>query len=120
MCYDIVKINKENLEKRVKGDIMSNRDLVIYFKALSDETRLSILEILTVEELCACHILEYFDITQSTLSYHMKILVEAGLVHSRKDGNWTRYSINSKVLESIMSSLGKFEVKEKNIRSRCD
>ncbi|WP_326907399.1 ArsR/SmtB family transcription factor [Sedimentibacter sp. MB31-C6] len=66
----------------------------LYMKALSDETRVKIFEMLTQGELCACIILEEFKITQPTLSYHMKILCKSGLVDSRKDGIWTKYTIN--------------------------
>lgn len=68
------------------------------FKALSDETRIEILDILSHGELCACNILEEFHITQPTLSYHMKILCESGLVESRKEGIWMKYSIKNDAL----------------------
>lgn len=71
------------------------------FKALGDETRLKIIEILSCGELCACDILESFDITQPTLSYHMKILIECGLVRSRKEGSWIRYSNNKEIISEI-------------------
>ena len=66
------------------------------FKALADETRLRILELIAQKELCACEILEHFEITQPTLSYHMKILAECELVAVRKDGAWVRYTLNRK------------------------
>lgn len=71
------------------------------FKVLGDETRLKIIEILSCGELCACDILESFQITQPTLSYHMKMLTECGLVISRKDGSWMKYRINADVIEKI-------------------
>lgn len=71
------------------------------FKALGDETRLKIIEILSCGELCACDILESFNITQPTLSYHMKILTDCGLVKSRKDGSWIRYSNNQELVTDI-------------------
>lgn len=92
---------------------MNNKDLVILFKALSDETRLSIIEMLSEKELCACHILEEFDITQPTLSYHMKILVEAGLVNGVKAGTWTRYSINMEIMLFIKEKVEKIYKKSK-------
>lgn len=73
----------------------------LLMKALSDETRLKIFDMLAHGELCACEILEEFSITQPTLSYHMKILCESGLVDSRRDGVWMRYSINKHNLEII-------------------
>jgi len=64
------------------------------FKAFCDENRLMILEMLQSGEKCACVLLERLDITQPTLSHHMKILVESGIVTSRKEGKWTHYSIS--------------------------
>lgn len=98
---------------------MSNKDLVLYFKAMADETRLSILQMLVNEQLCACHILQEFDITQPTLSYHMKILVDSGLVSSEKDGTWTRYQINSDVFENVVHLINRLSVKEKDVKKRC-
>lgn len=74
---------------------------VLLMKALSDETRLKILDMLAGGELCACKILEEFAITQPTLSYHMRILCESGLVDGRRDGVWMRYSLNRLNLEAL-------------------
>lgn len=71
------------------------------FKALADETRLRIVEILSCDELCACDILDSFDFTQPTLSYHMKILVESGLVAARKDGSWMRYRLDADKIAKV-------------------
>ncbi len=62
-------------------------------KALADETRLQIIDMLTGGELCACKILEGFEITQPTLSYHMKILTDWEFVDGRRDGAWMRYTL---------------------------
>lgn len=72
-------------------------------KALGDETRVKIFHMLANGELCACNILEEFHITQPTLSYHMKILSDSGLVDARKDGVWMKYSINQNALELLKS-----------------
>ena len=80
-------------------------DSALIFKALSDETRLKIIDMLSCDELCACDILEEFEITQPTLSYHMKILTESGLVNPRKDGAWTRYTLNLDLIQSLKSFL---------------
>lgn len=66
------------------------------FKAFCDEKRLQILELLRSGEKCACRLLENLDIGQSSLSYHMKILVESGIVESRQEGKWTHYTISEK------------------------
>lgn len=64
------------------------------FKALCDPKRLRILELLCQGEQCACVLLEQLDLTQSGLSYHMKILVESRIVESRQEGKWTYYKIS--------------------------
>ena len=64
------------------------------FKALCDEKRLQILELLCSGEKCACVLLEQLDLGQSGLSYHMKILVESSVVVSRQEGKWTHYKIS--------------------------
>ncbi|WP_024822380.1 ArsR/SmtB family transcription factor [Aminobacterium mobile] len=71
-------------------------DYAKVFKAFCDEKRLRILELLRSGEKCACKLLEDMDIGQSSLSYHMKILVESGVVESRQDGKWTHYTISEK------------------------
>ncbi|MDD4125826.1 MAG: metalloregulator ArsR/SmtB family transcription factor [Eubacteriales bacterium] len=65
------------------------------FKAFCDENRLKILEMLRGGEKCACVLLEQLELGQSGLSYHMKILVDSGIVQSRQDGKWTHYKINT-------------------------
>lgn len=64
-------------------------------KALSDANRLKIIDILSCGEKCACDLLEYFDFTQPTLSHHMKVLIDCGIVKSRKEGLWSHYSLNN-------------------------
>ena len=64
------------------------------FKALGDPNRLAILELLRGGEQCACVLLEQLSLTQSGLSYHMKILCASGLVDSRQEGKWTHYRLN--------------------------
>lgn len=78
-------------------------EYALFMKALSDETRVKIFDMLSSGELCACNILEEFNITQPTLSYHMKILCESGLVESRRDGIWMKYSINKNSLEQLQN-----------------
>lgn len=75
-------------------------------KALSDPNRLMILNMLSEnDELCACKILEKFEITQPTLSHHMKSLCQCGLVESHKVGKWTHYNINQAVFKEFYTVL---------------
>ena len=64
------------------------------FKALCDEKRLKILEILQGGEQCVCKLYEPLGLPQSTLSYHLKIMCESGIVQGRQDGKWTHYRIS--------------------------
>lgn len=91
----------------------SYAEFVPVFKALSDETRLKIIDMLSCGELCACHILEEFSISQSTLSYHMKILSDSGIVNARRDGAWMKYTLNQERTEEVLDFF-KHIVNEKN------
>ena len=75
------------------------------FKALSDQNRLRIVELLRDGELCACRLLEEMNFTQPTLSHHMGILIKAGIVNGRKDGKWVYYSMNKETLEKVTDYL---------------
>ena len=70
------------------------KDTARVFKAFCDENRLQILEMLRSGEKCACKLLEELQISQSTLSHHMKILCDSGIVQGRKKGNWVHYSLD--------------------------
>ncbi|MDR9787007.1 MAG: metalloregulator ArsR/SmtB family transcription factor [Peptococcaceae bacterium MAG4] len=70
-------------------------EYVRVFRAFTDENRIRILEILSEGEQCACVLLDELKISQPTLSYHMKILCESGIIKSRRVGKWNYYSINA-------------------------
>lgn len=86
-------------------------DYVSIFKALGDSTRLEIVRMLTDGERCACKILERFEITQPTLSHHMKILSECGLVKVRKEGKWSYYSLCCEVWKEFRRFVSEIECK---------
>lgn len=75
------------------------------FKAFCDENRIRILDMLSTGEKCACKLLEEIDVTQPTLSHHMKILCDSGIVVGRKEGKWTHYSISQKGIEEAQKYL---------------
>lgn len=75
------------------------------FKALCDPKRLAILEQLRSGEKCACVLQEPLNLTQSGLSYHMKILCESGIVVSRQEGKWTHYRLSSSGRENAVTLL---------------
>lgn len=75
------------------------------FRAFSDEKRLAILELLRAGEKCACVLLDELDLTQSGLSYHMKILTESGIVSGRQEGKWMYYSISKEASKAAADLL---------------
>jgi len=77
------------------------------FKAFCDENRMSILDQLKTGEKCACALLEKLDIAQSTLSHHMRILSESGIVASRMEGKWTYYSLSGEGCEHAKAVLAR-------------
>ncbi len=72
------------------------------FKALGDPKRAMIVDMLSCGELCACMILERFEMSQSTLSHHMKLLCESGLVKGTEKGKWTYYSLDTETISKTM------------------
>lgn len=87
---------------------MDNKIIASMFKAFCDENRLQILQLLRDGERCACSILDEMQITQPTLSHHMKILCDSGVVDGRKEGKWMHYSISENGLENVMNYLNEF------------
>ena len=69
--------------------------------ALSDETRLAILERLRNGEQCVCNLADVLQSGQSRLSFHMKTLKDAGLVRDRREGRWIHYSLNPEALDAV-------------------
>ncbi len=85
-------------------------------KALSDDTRMNIFEILRGGKLCGCKILESLNITQPTLSHHMKVLCECGIVTAEKEWKWSHYSINCEKLNELIDFLGSTQCRKDNGR----
>lgn len=75
------------------------------FKAFCDEHRLRILELLHGGEKCACVLIDEMGMPQSSLSYHMKILCDSGIVTSREEGKWTHYKISKQGIEKAIAFL---------------
>lgn len=84
---------------------MTEKQTAVIFKAFCDENRVRILRLLLDGEKCACKLLEEMNITQPTLSHHMKILCDSGIVCGRKDGRWTHYSLSDEGIERAQSYL---------------
>lgn len=73
---------------------MTLEEVSLVCRAMADANRLQIIEMLTTGEKCGCELLEALQVTQPTLSHHMKVLADCGLVSSRREGKWRHYSIN--------------------------
>lgn len=78
------------------------------FHALSDETRLRILERLRSGERCVCDLTDDLDAAQSRLSFHLKVLREAGLIHDRREGRWVYYRLCADALEGLDRTIARF------------
>src|SRR3954447_20306497 len=76
------------------------------FHALSDQTRLSILQRLRFGERCVCDLTDALDAAQSRLSFHLKVLKEAGLVTDRREGRWMYYTLNAESLADLGELVG--------------
>lgn len=89
------------------GDFMNSdtKRIAEIFKALSDENRVEILIMLSKGEKCACKLLEELEVSQPTLSHHMKILCDAKLVNARKEGRWMHYSLSQEGINEISNYL---------------
>jgi len=74
---------------------------VSFFHALSDETRLEIMERLKEGEQCVCDLTDALKSAQSRLSFHLKVLKDAGLIKNRPEGRWIYYSLNAEALEEL-------------------
>ena len=92
------------------------------FHALSDETRVEIVEMLGNSERCVCDLTDALDAAQSRLSFHLKVLKDAGIVRDRKDGRWVHYELDREAFEEIEQLIGamKPDAKRKRAEVCCD
>jgi ArsR family transcriptional regulator len=90
------------------------------FHALSDETRIAIVRRLRGGERCVCHLTDLLDASQSRLSFHMKVLKDAGLVTDRRAGRWIHYSLNRDAFTEVQELLGDLKPSARRITVRDD
>ena len=74
-----------------------------FYKALGDETRLKIIEMLFEHEMCVCEIIDQLALSQPAISHHLKILKHAGILQDTKEGKWIYYSLNPDVFSLVYS-----------------
>ena len=91
-------------------------------KALGDTSRLNIVKLLTRGEKCGCELLKQLQIGQPTLSHHMKVLSECGLVQVRKSAKWSYYSLNCEKLRDFQRFIGNLdcEIKDSCAAGKCE
>ena len=90
---------------------------VMIFKALADDNRLEIMELLMSGEKCGCELLEELKIGQSTLSHHMHILCNAGLVDACKEGKWMHYSLSEKGSVHLRELIERYTISPEKVDS---
>jgi len=91
------------------------------FHALADETRLDILDQLKEGERCVCELTDALQAGQSRLSFHLKVLKAAGLIHDRPEGRWIYYAINSDTVDELEDLVASLKAVRKSVRPspRC-
>ena len=89
------------------------------FHALSDETRLQIIELLNNGERCVCDLTDSLDAAQSRLSFHLRVLRDAGLVRDRKEGRWVHYELNREAFEEAETLVEQLKPRSLTIRADC-
>lgn len=100
---------------------LSTKKAVALFHALSDETRLALLDRLKDGERCVCELTDAMKASQSRLSFHLKVLKDAGLVEDRREGRWMYYSLSAEAieeLEGLVDALKK-AAKSARVAGRC-
>jgi ArsR family transcriptional regulator, arsenate/arsenite/antimonite-responsive transcriptional repressor len=85
--------------------IATESHLADRFHALSDETRVRIVDLLREGELCVCEVTEALELPQSLLSFHLKVLREAGLVRDRRKGRWVYYALDPEAVDLMSGFL---------------
>jgi ArsR family transcriptional regulator len=93
----------------------TQRDLsVTCCRALSDDTRFRILEVLVGKETCVCELVDRLDVPQPLLSHHLKTLKEAGLVRAQKRGRWMFYTLDADALEETANALAQLAQQQRS------
>lgn len=94
------------------------------FQALSDETRLEIIALLESGERCVCELQDSLDAAQSRLSFHLKVLRDAGIVTDRRDGRWSYYELNRSAFDDAEATLRELRPRARRFGARssdcCD
>lgn len=104
-----------NIDKHLYCGGTMKKEISLIFKALSDDNRLTILELLIKGETCGCTLIDKLPITQPTMSYHLKQLTESGLVSSVKDGAWKKHHVDFDEIDKLINYLNEL----KQMKGQC-
>lgn len=102
---DIYEFAMENFPKIADRNELEK--MSVFFKALGDETRLKIIAMLTIEDLCMCEIVAGLEGASSTISHHLKIMEKGGVIEARREGKFTIFRLNKEKLHPFISYLKK-------------
>ena len=97
---------------------INNEQFVGIMESLSDPIRINILELMMDGEICVCDIVNVTGLSQSKISYHIKILKDSGLISDRQEGRWVYYKLDLEVLSDIQNWMGNLIQSSKN-KSNC-
>jgi ArsR family transcriptional regulator, arsenate/arsenite/antimonite-responsive transcriptional repressor len=99
------------IEEVAPEDAAALGETAAVFKALSDETRLRMLKTIShMDEMCECNIVPVFGLSQPTISYHLKVLREAGLITSERRGQWVWHRVNQKAVLGAVRQLSELSI----------
>ncbi|MDL1889183.1 winged helix-turn-helix transcriptional regulator [Nitrospirales bacterium NOB] len=102
----------------MRGTAMKNpARAAALFHALADQTRLDILDELRGGECCVCELTDHLQAGQSRLSFHLKVLKDAGVIVDRRDGRWMYYSLNTDVIEELSGLVESFRLQKRSRRA---
>lgn len=96
------------------------KEKIKILKALADESRLSIVKMISSGEMCNCEMIDRLDLSQPTISHHLKILQDANLIVGRKEGKWVHYSLNKEEIKGLVGDLQDLLALEERSKITCD
>ena len=96
---------------------INSAQFVGIMESLSDPIRINILELMMNGEICVCDLVKVTGLSQSKISYHIKILKDSGLISDRQEGRWVYYRLDLEVLSDIQNWIGKLIQSSKNKRN---
>ena len=99
---------------------VANKKAIDSLKALAEPIRLKIIESLSTGEKCVCDLIQETGLAQSKISFHLKVLKEAGVIKERKSGRWVYYQLDTRTLESLQNWIEKLRKVSMNKASSCE